>query len=175
VLEADCDILMPAAMEGEIHQGNASKIKASLIAEAANGPVTYAADEILRKRGKVMIPDVYLNAGGVVVSYFEWIKNISHIRLGRLARRFDETRGQHTIHALEQMVGQPVPAALQDKLTRGADELDLVRSGLDDTMRLAYQEIRETMVSRDNIPDRRTASFAIAIEKVAKTHLEMGV
>ena len=174
MLEADCDILIPAALEGQITEENAAKIRAPLIAEAANGPVTYAADEILRRNGKVMIPDVYLNAGGVSVSYFEWIKNISHIRFGRLGRRFDEARGQYTVDALEQMVGRSVPETLQDKIIRGADELDLVRSGLDDTMRLAFREIQEAMQSRDDVPDLRTAAFVVAIEKVAKTYLEMG-
>ena len=121
-----------------------------------------------------MIPDVYINAGGVVVSYFEWIKNISHIRFGRLARRFDEARSQHIVDALEQMVGRSIPETLQDKIIRGAAELDLVRSGLDDTMRLAYQEIRDTTQSRDNVPDLRTAAFVVAIEKVANAYLQMG-
>jgi glutamate dehydrogenase (NAD(P)+) len=174
VLEAECDILIPAALEQQITEENAARIRAPLIAEAANGPVTYAADEILRNNGRTMIPDVYLNAGGVVVSYFEWIKNISHIRFGRLGRRFDEVRGRETVAALEQMLGKAVPTMLQDKIVRGADELDLVRSGLDDTMRLAYQAIRETMQSRENVPDLRTAAFVVAIEKIAKTYMEMG-
>ena len=145
-----------------------------LIAEAANGPVTYGADEILHRNGKVIIPDVFLNAGGVVVSYFEWIKNISHIRFGRLGRRSDELRGRNTVAALEQMLERPVPATLQEKLVHGADELDLVRSGLDDTMRLAYQEIRDVKQSRENVRDLRTAAFAVAVEKIAVSYMEMG-
>ena len=174
VLEADCDILIPAALEGQIHRQNAEKIRAPLIAEAANGPVTYAADHILHERGKVMLPDVYINAGGVVVSYFEWIKNITHIRFGRLDRRFDEMRGRYTIDALEQMVGRSVPAPLQEKMMRGADELDLVRSGLDDTMRLGYQEIKEAAAQRGARRDLRTAAFVVAIEKIATTYRHMG-
>ena len=174
LLEADCDILIPAALERQITTDNAAKIRAPLIAEAANGPVTYGADEILRRNGKVIIPDVFLNAGGVVVSYFEWIKNISHIRFGRLGRRFDELRGRNTIEALEQMMERPVPASLQEKLVHGADELDLVRSGLDDTMRLAYQEIRDVKQSRENVRDLRTAAFAVAVEKIAVSYMEMG-
>ena len=174
LLEAECDILIPAALERQITTDNAAKIRAPLIAEAANGPVTYGADEILRRNGKVVIPDVFLNAGGVVVSYFEWIKNISHIRFGRLGRRFDELRGRNTIEALEQMMERPVPATLQEKLVHGADELDLVRSGLDDTMRLAYQEIREIKQSRENVRDLRTAAFAVAVEKIAVSYMEMG-
>jgi glutamate dehydrogenase (NAD(P)+) len=174
VLEAECDILIPAALEGQITAENAHRINAPLIAEAANGPITTAADEILRAAGTVMIPDVYLNAGGVVVSYFEWIKNISHIRFGRLARRFDEARSQQAIDILEQMLGKPVPGTLQDRFIRGGEEIDLIRSGLDDTMRLAYQQLRDMMHARKEIPDLRTAAFAVAIEKVARTYLEMG-
>ena len=174
LLETECDILIPAALERQITRDNAAKIRAPLIAEAANGPVTFGADEILHRNGKVIIPDVFLNAGGVVVSYFEWIKNISHIRFGRLGRRFDELRGRSTIEALEQMLERPVPSTLKEKLVRGADELDLVRSGLDDTMRLAYQEIREAKQSRENVRDLRTAAFAVAIEKIAVTYMEMG-
>lgn len=174
VLEAECDILIPAALEGQITADNAGRIHAPLIAEAANGPITTAADEILRAAGKVMIPDVYLNAGGVVVSYFEWIKNISHIRFGRLARRFDEARNEQAIEIIEQMLGKSVPATLQDKFIRGGEEIDLIRSGLDDTMRLAYQQIRDVMHARKEITDLRTAAFVVAIEKVAQTYMEMG-
>ena len=175
VLEADCDILIPAALEGQITRENAGRIRAPLIAEAANGPVTFAADEILRKNGRIMIPDAYVNAGGVTVSYFEWIKNISHIRFGRLERRFDEARGHAIVEAIEQATGRRVPKPLVERLTRGADELDLVRSGLDDTMREAYQEIREVWRTRPKVSDLRAAAFVVAIEKVAHTYMEMGV
>jgi glutamate dehydrogenase (NAD(P)+) len=162
-------------MEGQITEENAGRIKAPLIAEAANGPVTYIAHQILSKDGKVIIPDIYLNAGGVVVSYFEWIKNISHIRLGRLGRRADEARGGLVVQALEQMSGREVPPELASRIRHGADELDLVRSGLDDTMRDAYQRVREFMLTRDTIPDLRTAAFAMAIEKISRSNMEMGV
>lgn len=175
LLEEDCDILIPAAMEGQITAENAHRIKAPLIAEAANGPVTYNAHQILHKHGKVIIPDIYLNAGGVVVSYFEWIKNLSHIRLGRLGRRADEARGGHIVQALEQMTGAKLPKDLAGRIRRGADELDLVRSGLDDTMREAYQQIRELYLKRDDISDLRTAAFALAIDKISRSNMEMGV
>lgn len=174
VLEADCDILLPAAMEGQIHRENAGRIKAKVIAEAANGPVTFAADDLLRKSGKVMLPDIYLNAGGVAVSYFEWIKNISHIRFGRLGRRLEEARGSETLDAIESLTGEEVPTRIRRKLAKGAEELDLVRSGLDDTMRLAYQEISLAR-RRKNLPDLRTAAFSVGIEKVARTYKEMGL
>ena len=175
LLEEACDILIPAAMEGQITEENAERIKAPLIAEAANGPITFAADQILRKNGKVVIPDIYLNAGGVVVSYFEWIKNLSHIRLGRLGRRADEARGGHIVDALETLTGKDVPAELARRIRHGANELDLVRSGLDDTMRESYQRVREVFLSRDDIPDLRTAAFRIAIDKISRANLEMGV
>ena len=175
VLEADCDILIPAALEGQITLKNAARIKASVIAEAANGPITFEADDILREAGKVIIPDAYLNAGGVTVSYFEWIKNLSHIRFGRLDRRHEAHRGEQIIEAIEEMVGKTVPDHVKSKLTYGSNELDLVRSGLDDTMRVAYQTMSEIKNSRDNVPDLRTAAFVIAIEKISTAYLEMGL
>ena len=143
--------------------------------EAANGPTTYEADNILRERGITIIPDVYANAGGVTVSYFEWIKNLSHIRFGRLQRRLEEMRGEQVIKAIETAVGRPIPDHLKAGLTRGADELDLVRSGLDDTMRQAYNEIREVYLSRRDVPDLRTAAYVLAIEKIARSYRETGV
>ena len=174
VLEADCDILIPAALEAQITLHNAPRIKAPLIVEAANGPVTFEADTYLREHGKVIIPDAYVNAGGVTVSYFEWIKNLSHIRFGRLDRRHEELRGQNIIEAIESVAGK-VPEEIRRKLSYGSNELDLVRSGLDDTMRTAYQNISETHRAHDDVPDLRTAAFRIAIEKIAKAYTEMGL
>ncbi len=168
LLEAECDILIPAALEGVINQSNAAKIKAPLIAEAANGPVTFAADEILRKKGTVIIPDAYMNAGGVTVSYFEWVKNLARIRFGYLERRHEERRGQLIVDALEKMLDTAVPQNIRNQLVTGADELDLVRSGLDDTMRNAYNEIRNIYNSREKVVDLRTAAFVLAIERIAK-------
>ena len=175
VLEEECDILIPAALEGQITLQNAPRIKAPLIAEAANGPITSEADDYLREHGTVIIPDAYLNAGGVTVSYFEWIKNLSHIRFGRLDRRHEELRGETIIETIETMVGKSVPKELREKLSTGSNELDLVRSGLDDTMRTAYQTIREIHLSNDNVPDLRTAAFRLAIEKIATAYMEMGL
>ncbi len=174
-LELDCDILIPAALEGQITQDNAAAIRAPLIVEAANGPVTFNADRILRQKGAVVLPDMYVNAGGVTVSYFEWIKNLSHIRFGRMERRLEEFRGQAIVHALEALSGKPVPESVFRELTTGADELQLVRSGLDDTMRLAYQEIREIFHANPDIGDFRTAAFVVALRKIAHTYLEMGI
>jgi len=175
VLEKECDILIPAALESQITLENADRINAKLIVEAANGPITYGADEVFNKKGVVIIPDAYANAGGVTVSYFEWIRNISHMRFGRMSRRHSEQQGSHMSDVLEKMTGEKLTDQLRSKLTRGADELDLVRSGLDDTMRTSYQQIRETMLSMDNINDLRTATYVVAINKIARSYLDIGV
>ena len=175
VLEKECDILIPAALESQISLQNADRIKAKLIIEAANGPITFGADEILNKKGVIIIPDAYANAGGVTVSYFEWIRNISHIRFGRMQRRNEELRAHQMANLLEEITGHKVSDSLRNKVTRGADELDLVRSGLDDTMRLAYQEIRTTLENEPKVHDLRTAAFVTAIRKISRTYLDVGV
>ena len=174
LLEKECDILIPAAMEAVINRSNAAKIQAKLIAEAANGPVTFAAETILKEKGVIIIPDVYLNAGGVTVSYFEWIKNLSHIRLGRMQRRYEERQNSELIQAIESS-GTAVSENLKKSPLQGAEEVDLVRSGLDDTMRMAFQSIRERYWSRDNVSSYRIAAMAIAVEKIANNVMEQGV
>jgi len=174
-LESECDLLIPAALEGQITEKNAGRIAARLIVEAANGPVSFEGDQVLLQRGKVVLPDVLVNAGGVTVSYLEWVKNVSHIRFGRLDRRLDEARGQHIVQLVEEMVGRPVPEHLANPLRQGAGEIDLVRSGLDDTMREAYNRIRELRMARPQVPDLRTAAFMLAIEKIALSYHEMGL
>ena len=180
VLEHDCDILIPAALEGVINLSNAERIQAPLIIEAANGPVTAGADEVLRDRGTVIIPDMYANAGGVTVSYFEWVKNLSHIRFGRMQRRQEEARHQLVVEQLETLsealgkTWSPSPDFKQ-KYLRGADELELVRSGLDDTMRIAYQSMREVWHDRDDVADLRTAAYLVSIDKVAKSYRAKGL
>ena len=175
VLEMSCDILVPAAMEAQITEENADRIKTKLIVEAANGPVTFEADEILRKRGITILPDTYVNAGGVTVSYFEWIRNLSHIRFGRMERRFDEMRGQHLITALQSLSEKEVPDWMRAEIVRGADELDLVRSGLDDTMRGAYQEISQARQTYPQLEDYRTAAYVVAVNKIARSYFDIGV
>lgn len=174
-LEMECDILIPAALEAQIHADNAMHIQAKLIVEAANGPVTYEADEILRHRGIVTLPDVWVNAGGVTVSYFEWTRNLSHMRFGRLQRRFDELRGDNYVAVLEEATGQKIPAKQRALLAHGASELDLVRSGLDDTMRTAFADIRDVMKRNPEIHDYRTAAFVIAIRKLAQSYYDLGL
>ncbi|MCZ6773220.1 MAG: Glu/Leu/Phe/Val dehydrogenase [Proteobacteria bacterium] len=175
VLETECDILIPAALEAQIHEGNADRIRTKLVCEAANGPVTFEADRILKQQGITVLPDAYVNAGGVTVSYFEWIRNLAHIRFGRMERRYDEMRGQYNVDALEELTDRKIPDAVRRNLVKGADELDLVRSGLDDTMRLAYQQIREELHSNAAIDDFRTAAFAVAIRKISRSYLDIGI
>ncbi|MEL6478287.1 MAG: Glu/Leu/Phe/Val dehydrogenase [Pseudomonadota bacterium] len=175
VLERECDILIPAALEGVINLENASRIKAPLIVEAANGPVTAGANDQLRDRGVVIIPDLYANAGGVTVSYFEWVKNLSHIRFGRMQRRQEEARHQLLIDEIERVVGTELGSEFKNKYLQGADELQLVRSGLDDTMRGAYQGMSEIWNTRNDVPDLRTAGFITAIERVASSYQAKGL
>jgi glutamate dehydrogenase (NAD(P)+) len=180
LLEAECDILIPAAMEGVIHKGNAGAIQAPLIIEGANGPVTAGADEILRERGVVIIPDMYANAGGVTVSYFEWVKNLSHIRFGRMQRRAEEAEHILLVRELERLsadqnLGWTLSPGFKQQYLKGAGELELVRSGLDDTMRIAYQSMRETWHARPEVGDLRTAAYLVAIGRVAESYRAKGL
>ncbi len=180
VLEAECDILIPAALEGVINLSNAERIKAPLIIEAANGPVTAGADEILRKKGTVIIPDMYANAGGVTVSYFEWVKNLSHIRFGRMQRRQEEARHELIVSELERLdryLGDAwsMSPDFKAKYLKGAGELELVRSGLDDTMRIAYQSMSEVWHDRADVDDLRTAAYIVAIDRVSKSYRAKGL
>jgi glutamate dehydrogenase (NAD(P)+) len=180
VLEEDCDILIPAAIESVINLENVDRIKASLIIEAANGPITASADEILIKKGIVIIPDMYANAGGVTVSYFEWVKNLSHIRFGRMRRRQEETRNQLLVNELTRIVNESgLSTKLSEdfiqKYSEGAGEIELVRSGLDDTMVNAYQAIREVWHARDDVSDLRLAAYLVSIERIAQTYHSKGL
>ena len=175
MLTLDCDILIPAAIEGAINSGNAPDVKAKLIIEAANGPVTANADTILREKGVFIIPDMYANAGGVTVSYFEWVKNLSHIRFGRMQRREEEKRNRMLLEELEGITGKTFSDGFRARFERGADELDLVRSGLDDTMRTAYGNMRAAWRENDGIEDLRTAAYYCALQDVAVSYRSLGL
>lgn len=175
VLEKDCDILVPAALEGVINMSNADRISTRLIIEAANGPVTAGADEILRKAGVVIIPDMYANAGGVTVSYFEWVKNLSHIRFGRMQRRQEEASNILLIKEMERLVGQKVSDDFKTKFFKGAGELELVRSGLEDTMRTSYQSMQQVWHSRDDVDSLRTAAYLVSIGRIADSYKALGL
>lgn len=173
-LELDCDILVPAALENQITAENAGRIKAKIVAEAANGPVTAEGEEILRKKGVLIIADMYLNAGGVTVSYFEWLKNLQHVRMGRMGKRFAEQSMSHVFEVIETATGKTINEKQRSVLVKGPDEEDLVNSGLEDTMISAYQEIHRLWKTRKDI-DFRTAAFINAIEKIATSYMELGI
>lgn len=174
-LEKPCDILIPAALESVIHAGNAAKIQAKIIGEAANGPLTPEADDILNKKGVLVVPDMYLNAGGVTVSYFEWLKNLSHVRYGRLEKRFSENMNAEIVRGVESITGKSFGAVERKMILRGPDEVDLVYSGLEDTMIGSYHEIREALKMNQGVEDMRTAAFICAINKVGVAYEELGI
>lgn len=174
-LELECDILIPAALENVINGQNAARIKAKIIGEAANGPLTPEADEILALKGTLVVPDMYLNAGGVTVSYFEWLKNLSHVRYGRLEKRFTENMNKHILGQMEDLTGKEVDPKEKKFIEHGADEIDLVHSGLEETMVNATREIMEVWKANPEIPDMRTAAYVCAINKVATSYAELGI
>jgi glutamate dehydrogenase (NAD(P)+) len=174
-LEIDCDILVPAALENQITKENAPRVQAKIVAEAANGPTTFEADTILRDKGVLVIPDTYLNAGGVTVSYFEWVKNLSHVRFGRMEKRFDQQAYERMFGVFETKRGEDIADPEIAALTRGADEEDLVNSGLEETMIAAYQQIRDARLRLDGKADLRTAAFVSAIDKIALCYRDLGI
>ena len=175
VLEQDCDILVPAALENQITSDNAPRIKARIIAEGANGPTTAAGEEVLLRKGCLLLADMYLNAGGVTVSYFEWLKNLSHVRFGRMAKRFDERTNTQLIHMIESASGKKFTQEERTAVSHGADEVDLVNSGLEETMITAFHQVRETWKQNRKVDSFRTAAFINAIHKIATTYLELGI
>lgn len=174
-LEQPCDILIPAALESVIHKDNADRIQAKIIGEAANGPVTPDADVILNSKGILVIPDMYLNAGGVTVSYFEWLKNLSHVRYGRLEKRFSENRYADIINSIEGLTNKHLSEDERKNILKGPEEIDLVHSGLEDTMMGSYREIREIYVNTPGVEDMRTAAFICAINKIGVAYEELGI
>ncbi len=174
-LELECDILIPAALENVINGENAPRIKAKIIGEAANGPCTPEADEIFAQKGILCVPDMYLNAGGVTVSYFEWLKNLSHVRYGRMEKRFTENLNSHILGQIEELSGKKVSQKEKEFIMHGPDEVDLVHSGLEETMIAATREIMDIWKNNPEIPDMRTAAYVSAINKVAISYSELGI
>ncbi|HMP86020.1 MAG TPA: Glu/Leu/Phe/Val dehydrogenase dimerization domain-containing protein, partial [Lacibacter sp.] len=174
-LEMECDVLIPAALENVINGENAPRIKAKIIGEAANGPLTPEADEIFAQKGILVIPDMFLNAGGVTVSYFEWLKNLSHVRYGRLEKRFTENQNNALLDQMERLTGSAVDSNIRQNILHGPDEEDLVYSGLEETMINSVNEVMDCWKANPAIPDMRTAAYVVAIDKVATTYAELGI
>ncbi|TAH03143.1 MAG: Glu/Leu/Phe/Val dehydrogenase [Sphingobacteriales bacterium] len=174
-LELECDILIPAALENVINGENAPRVKAKIVGEAANGPLTPEADEVFAKKGVLVVPDMYLNAGGVTVSYFEWLKNLSHVRYGRMEKRFTENLNTHILGQIETLTGKQVANNERELIMHGPDEVDLVYSGLEETMITATREIMDQWKKTPEIPDMRSAAYVVAINKVATSYVELGI
>jgi glutamate dehydrogenase (NAD(P)+) len=174
-LELECDLLIPAALERQITADNAPRVKARIVVEAANGPTTAEADEILAKRGILVVPDAYINAGGVTVSYFEWVKNLGHVRFGRMQKRFEQGAYTRLLEAVETVSGRRFTPAEVERVTQGASEEDLVNSGLEETMIGAYHPIRQTWKAHGGKVDLRTAAMIVAIDKVALSYEQLGI
>jgi len=174
MLEYDCDILVPAALENQITSDNASGIKAKIIAEAANGPVTKDAAATLTGKGALILPDLYLNAGGVTVSYFEWLKNLARVSFGRMDKRYEEMTNQRMVKIIEDISDHKLTDTQRQTLTEGASEIDIVNSGLEETMVKAYHTTRDIM-KQQNVPDLRTASFVNSVNKIAISYIDRGI
>jgi glutamate dehydrogenase (NAD(P)+) len=174
-LELDCDILIPAALENVLTAENAPRVRAKVILEGANGPTTPDAEAVFRSRGIMVIPDIYANAGGVTVSYFEWLKNLSHVRFGRLEKRLEERDEAGFVRALETLTGKTLSDDERKVLVHGSDEQDIVNSGLEETMTVAYHDVRNMLKQNPALGDLRAAAFRTAIDKVARSYLELGV
>ncbi len=174
-LELECDILIPAALENQITEDNAPRIRAKIIGEAANGPTSAAAEQILADKGVMVVPDIYLNAGGVTVSYFEWLKNLSHVRFGRMGKRFEQQTFASVLGAIEETSGKHLSDEQRKSIARGPDEIDLVNSGLEETMVTAYHQVREVWKADSRIKTLRTAAFVSALNKIATSYAELGV
>ncbi|MEP7195822.1 MAG: Glu/Leu/Phe/Val dehydrogenase [Saprospiraceae bacterium] len=174
-LELECDILVPAALENQITIENADRIKAKIIGEAANGPITSEAEDVLNNKGIIVVPDMYLNAGGVTVSYFEWLKNLSHMRFGRMEKRFDSNMYSRLVATVENLSGKTISDVERAVLTHGADEVDLVRSGLEETMVSSFQQIWKVYVNRPEVQTLRNAAFVVALEKISNDYANLGI
>lgn len=174
-LELECDILIPAALENQITEENAPSVRARIVAEGANGPTTAAAEQILLQNNVLVVPDIYLNAGGVTVSYFEWLKNLSHVRFGRMGKRFEQKSFGNVVDVLEKTTGKQLSPQERKAVARGADEIDIVNSGLEETMVNAYQQIHEIWKFDRKVKTLRTAAFISAIDKIAVAYMELGI
>ncbi|PIR69750.1 MAG: glutamate dehydrogenase [Candidatus Niyogibacteria bacterium CG10_big_fil_rev_8_21_14_0_10_46_36] len=175
ILELDCDILIPAALENQITHLNADKIRAKIVGEAANGPTSSYANDILFSKGAMIVPDIFLNAGGVIVSYFEWLKNRNHIGFGQIDRRFDKARLQNILAVVEEQTHTKIDPNRIEHVTRLSTEEDLVISGLEGTMIPAFEQMRVIQKEYSDTIDLRTAAYFLAITKIGQCYLDQGI
>lgn len=174
ILEEPCDVLIPSALEHQITAHNAHKLEAKVVVEAANGPVDPQGDAILREAGIVVLPDIYANAGGVVVSYFEWIKNLSHVSFERMTRRYQQIANNRIVDVITRLTGKTLPPEDAALLLQAPNEIDFVRTALENTMTISYEKVRETW-QRRSLPDLRTSAFLVSIESVAASYALDGI
>ena len=174
-LELECDVVIPAAVESQLTGENAPRVKARIILEGANGPTTPKADQIFGQRGVLVIPDIYANAGGVIVSYFEWLKNLSHVKFGRIERRYQARADNRLLQAIESATGKQLGESERARIIQPLDELTVVNSGLEETITSAYHKIRDTKLAVNGIEDLRTAAFYLAIDRIAQAYMDLGV
>ncbi len=174
LLEYECDILVPAALENQITIENAGRIKAKIIGEAANGPISREAEKMLVEAGKFIIPDIYLNAGGVTVSYFEWLKNLSRVSFGKIDKRYNMLDNHRIVEAIEKASGTQLSDEIKKSIVKGASEEDLAMSGLEDTMVNSYEGLRKTQTDYD-VKDMRTAAFINSLNKIAISYMDLGI
>lgn len=173
LLEVNCDILIPAALEGTINKTNVHKIQAKIIGEGANGPVTPWANDYLVKQGNTIVPDFFCNAGGVTVSYFEWLKNLGHVQFGKLTKTAEEAGKKDLLNTIQRLTNREITANEYKLLARGSAERDFVYSGLEGTMKTSFANILD--ISRAKKVDYRTAAFISAIRKIALCYHELGI
>lgn len=173
-LYVECDVLVPAALESQLRSDNAGKVRAKVIAEAANGPITSGGEQILLDNGIMIIPDLYANAGGVTVSYFEWLKNLNHVRFGRMTEKFNESSYDKIVRLVERLTGEEISIEERLDLIRGGDEIDMVRSGLEETMVATFRFIREEM-RNSGITDMRTAAYVVSLKRIAVDYERLGI
>ena len=174
VFSKECDIFIPAAMEGTINELNQGDLNTKIICEGANGPISSQADKLLNQRNIVIIPDLYANAGGVAVSYFEWVRNLSHMRFGRMEKRRKEYENASLINLIESTTGTRVPDRKKSLLSEGRSELDLVRSGLEDMMTEAYESM-SYLWNKESYPNLRVTAYIYSIKKLIDSYKSIGI
>lgn len=169
-LEKPCDLLIPAAIEKQVHKFNADKLNCKVVVEGANGPTTFYGEEILLERGIVVVPDMLINGGGVTVSYFEWLKNLERVAPGRMTKKYQEKTKKSILSTLGYVFPENSPHM---KDLSGATEIDIVYSGLEEIMTSAVKEHWGFAV--DHNLSFRDACFVKSIKQIYKHYEQSGL